>query len=236
MLFVLAFLVSLLPYIALYRWLQKARKEDPEYRRLCRRALGHGVLSVVAVVLPSGISSLVLRLTGVQKTSPLLYEALYTFIVLAFMEELVKLLFFRRILRRNAYAYPPLDTSVLMTIVGIGFGLLEAAVYAIGASIPEILLRGICLPHAGYGFIVGYFCGKAERVGKPVYTGVGFLIAWLLHGIYDFSLSEEFIALNEDLAAISLLLALLDIVLVILLVVYVKKALKREIACETSRE
>ena len=117
----------------------------------------------------------------------------------------------------------------MMTIASIGFGLIESVVYAIGSNIPTVLIRGICLPHAGYGFIVGYFCGKAEQNGKPIYKWIGFLISWLLHGIYDFSLSEEFLAINDNLAIVAVLLALADIFLVIKLIVFVNKAKKNEI-------
>ena len=78
----------------------------------------------------------------------------------------------------------------------------------------------------------GYFCGKSAKCGKPVYKWVGFLIAWLLHGIYDCSLSEEFLAINDNLAIVAILLALLDVVLVIRLIVFVKKAKKSEIYTE----
>ena len=53
---------------------------------------------------------------------------------------------------------------------------------------------------------------------------MGFLLAWLMHGLYDFSLSQEFIALNDNLAIVALLLAVLDIVLVLLLIRFARKA------------
>ena len=58
------------------------------------------------------------------------------------------------------------------------------------------------------------------------------MIAWLLHGIYDFSLIEKFLAINDNLAIVAILLALLDVVLVIRLIVFVKKAKKSEINTE----
>ena len=115
-----------------------------------------------------------------------------------------------------------------MTIVGIGFDLIESLIYAIGASFPVVLIRGICIPHAGYGFLAGYYYGKGVKERKPAVRKIGFVLAWLLHGLYDFSLSEEFIALNDNLMAVALLLAVLDIVLVILLVRFVKKAKNQE--------
>jgi hypothetical protein len=50
----------------------------------------------------------------------------------------------------------------------------------------------------------------------------------VLHGLYDFSLKEEFMAINDNLAIIPLLLVLSEIVLVIILTVFMRKASKRE--------
>jgi len=236
MLFVIACIVSFIPYAALFLWLRGLRGNDPAYGKLCSRTLGCGALCVLPVTLFSGVSYIIVRLTGLHNSNPLLYQAVYTIIVLALMEELAKYLIFRRVLKKTTYQYSWLDMTVLMTIVGIGFGALEAVVYSIGANIPVVLVRGVCLPHAGYGFIVGYFCGKGEKYEKPIYKWIGFLIAWLIHGVYDFSLSEEFFAINDNLAIVAILLALLDIFLVIRLIVFVKKAKKSEIYIEALDE
>ena len=229
MLFVIACIASFIPYTALFLWLRGRRRDNPTYKKLCDMALGHGVLCVLPVILFSGVSYIIVRLTGLHQSNPLLYQAVYAIIVLALMEELAKYLLFRRVVNKTPYPCSWLDKTILMTIVGIGFGAIEAVIYSIGASIPVVLVRGICLPHAGYGFVVGYFCGKSVKYGKPVYKWIGFLIAWLLHGIYDFSLSEEFLAINDNLAIVAVLLALMDIFLVIRLIVFVNKAKKNEI-------
>ena len=226
-LLILAIIVSFVPAVLLYRWLKNRIKDDAAFRELCGSALKKGILSVFPILLCSLVFQLIIRLIGVKESNPLLYEALYTFIVLALAEELVKYLAFRRTLQQTEYRVSWVDVTALMTIVGIGFDLIESVVYAIGASVPVVLIRGICIPHAGYGFIVGYFYGKSIKNGKPAVKWIGFLLAWLLHGLYDFSLSEPFIAINDNLAIVAILLALLDIVLVLLLVRFVKKAKKQ---------
>lgn len=186
------------------------------------------MLSVFPVLLASTMFHVVIRLIGLQESHPLLYEALHNYIVLALAEELVKYLTFRRVLRKTDYPYSWMDTAVLMTIVGIGFAFIESIVYAFGASIPVVLVRGLCLPHAGYGFLTGYFYGKGEKNGKTGTKWIGFLLAWFIHGLYDFSLKDQFLALNDNLVFLPLSLALLDIVFVIQLIVFVRKAMKRE--------
>ena len=226
-LLILAIIVSFVPAVLLYRWLKNRIKDDAAFRELCGSTLKKGILSVFPILLCSLVFQLIIRLIGVKESNPLLYEALYTFIVLALAEELVKYLAFRRTLQQTEYRVSWVDVTALMAIVGIGFDLIESVVYAIGASVPVVLIRGICIPHAGYGFIVGYFYGKSVKNGKPAVKWIGFLLAWLLHGLYDFSLSEPFIAINDNLAIVAILLALLDIVLVLLLVRFVKKAKKQ---------
>ena len=225
---ILALVVSLLPLTLLYLWLSKLKKEDEGYRTLCRQALLRGFRCVLPVVLLSGVSSILLGLTGLKTGNPLLYQALYTFIVLALMEEIAKVQAFRHVVKKTEYPYSWLDCAVLLSIVSIGFSLIESVIYAIGASIPVILVRGICLPHAGYGFLEGYYYGKSRKTGKPWQKWIGFVLAWLLHGLYDFSLSEEFVAVNDNLVIVALLLAVAEIVLVILLIRFVKKNRKKE--------
>ena len=97
---------------------------------------------------------------------------------------------------------------------------------------PVILVRGLCVPHAGYGFLVGYFYGKGLKSGQPGVKWIGFIVAWLLHGMYDFSLSQEFLAINDNLAIAALLLAVAEVVLVIVLIRFALKARKQSVYLE----
>ena len=224
----MAIIVSLVPAIALYLWLKNRKKDDVSFRELCGTTLKRGILSVFPVLLCSAVFHIIIRLTGVKDANPLLYEALHAFLVLALAEELVKYLTFRRTLKNTDYRVSWVDVTALMTIVGTGFDLIESIVYAIGASVPVVLVRGICIPHAGYGFLVGYFYGKGVKSENPAARWTGFVLAWLIHGMYDFSLSEAFTAINENLVIIPLALAVMDIVLVILLIRFVLKAKNQE--------
>lgn len=224
---ILVFLVSLIPLGGLFWWLRTYRKEEA-FRELSDKAFKKGVLCVFPVVLVSAVTTVLLHLTGFQNTNPLLYQALHNFFVLAFAEELVKYLAFYRLLKQNDYLWSLADAAALMSIVGIGFGMIESVIYAIGSSPAEMLVRGVCMPHAGYGFIMGYFYGKARDQQKPWLKWVGFGLAWLMHGLYDFGLKDEFVAVNENLMFVSLILALLDIVLAVWLVVFVRKARREQ--------
>ena len=224
MIIIIAIVAGFIPCIALFLWLRNGLNREETYRKLCDYTLLRGFLCTFSIILLSGLLYLLLRLTRIQDGHPLLFQLLYTFIVLAFAEEFVKYRTFRRVLKKKEYPYSFLDFVVLMSIVGIGFDISESLLYAIGASVPVVLVRGICIPHAGYGFITGYFYGKGIKTGRTYYKYLGFLLSWAMHGLYDFSLSEEFVVLNENLVFVALTLAAADIVLWVSLIVFSKKA------------
>ena len=80
--------------------------------------------------------------------------------------------------------------------------------------------NGFC---GGYAAIVGYFYAKSIKENKKGYAVLGFAIAFLMHGLYDFSLSEEAGAVSDVFALVALLLAVLDVVIIIALIVFIRK-------------
>ncbi len=91
-----------------------------------------------------------------------------------------------------------------------------------------MLVRGITMMHVGFGFITGYFYGKSRYLGNKAIGVVGFVLAWLLHGLYDFTLAEEVLALSDWIAVIPVTLAAVCVVLLFLIIRFVKKAKNRE--------
>ena len=223
MILIPVFLVSMIPFAVLYLWLRNLKGKDEAYQKLCDRTALRGILCIFPVILFSAVSHIILKLTGLKEVNPFLHRMVYDFCILALSEEIVKFLTSRRAIRQTDYPCSWQDVTVLMSFVGIGFGFIEAIEYALGASVAVILVRGICVPHAGYGFLVGYFYGKGRKYGKKYLRWIGLLIAWLIHGMYDFSLSEEFLGINDNLAIVPLVLALAEIVLVILLIRFIRK-------------
>lgn len=221
--FILACIVSFIPSIALFYWFRGLKKEDQVYQNLCNEAMKKGLLSIFPIILVSGGSNLLIILLGFHKLHPLLYQMIYNFIVLALAEETVKYLTFQNIVKKNDYPYSWTDAVVLMSTVGTGFGLIESVIFCINSNIPSVLIKGLSIPHAGCGFIIGYFYGKGLKTGKKSEKWIGFIITWLFHGLYDFSLSKEFIAVNENLVLVAITLAVLEVVLLISLIVYVKR-------------
>ncbi len=224
-----ALLVSLIPSLALIYWLTyKMRKpESEEYKLTCKKALRNGFLSTVFVVLLSGTLAILLSLLGFKDGTSFLSSLLHDFIVLAFAEELMKSLMFVMTLKKADYPSTWLDRIAFMVIVALGFQILEAVVYSFSTNAGQIIVRGITIMHGGYGFIEGWFYGKAAYTGKKHYAGIGFVIAWLLHGAFDFGLSPEFAALGDWSAVLSVSLAFLSLVILIVMIVFFAKKNKK---------
>ena len=144
----------------------------------------------------------------------LVYKAIYKFIVLAFAEEIIKFLALRFVLKRKPYAYTWTDVVAFMVIIGTAFGLMEDIPYSIDASPIMMLVRGFTLGHVGYAFIMGWFYGKRLYTGKKSCGVIAVLVPWLIHGLYDFSLTPELMEINDNFAFLGVSLALLVAVLI----------------------
>ena len=223
MLNVLFLLISLIPSFFFVFWLRKLKKEDPVYSGLCTRAFVSGIVCSIIVILVSLIFQIIENILKIRDNYPVAGEIFHNFIVLAFSEELVKFLTMKHIMKKREYAYNQLVIAALMMLVGLGFGVLEDIPYMFGASPVMILIRGLTIMHGGYGFIMGWFYGKAVETGKKGYAAAGFAIPLFLHGLYDTCLSEKLNAINDNIGVVSLALAVFAVVTVVLAIVYFSK-------------
>ena len=115
-----------------------------------------------------------------------------------------------------------------MVIIGTAFGLVEDIPYAIGATPVIMLVRGFTMGHLGYGFMMGWFYGKKLYTGKKRYGVLAFVLPFLLHGLYDFSLTPELLKWNDNIAFLGVALAATDLVLLALMIRFFIKARKKE--------
>lgn len=228
---ILFFLLSIIPSALIVIWLTRRKQDDLRYRQSCNSAIVRGLIAVLPIIAVSGVSNLlgnVLKATLLKNAPPLIHQAIYKFIVLAFAEELVKYLLFRSLLNKRFNEYSFADTVAFMVIIGTVFGLVEDIPYAVGASPVMMLVRGFTAGHLGYGFLMGWFYGKRLYTGKKRYGVLAFMLPFLLHGLYDFSLSPELLELNDNLAIIAVSLAVTDIVLLGLTIRFFIRSPKKE--------
>lgn len=231
---IVIFLISIVPSILLFILLRKRNPENELYKKSCNSSLIRGFVAVLPIVVLSALLFLLnvlLKMSVMMNVNILVYKAIYNFIVLALAEELVKYFAFRLLLKKKLYAYTWADVVAFMVTIGTAFGLIEAVTYAIGASPMEIIVRGVTMGHVGYGFIMGWFYGKKLYTGKKGWGVIAFLLPWLMHGIYDFSLTPELMELNDNLMFIAFTMALIDIVLLILMIRFFVRARKHKKPC-----
>lgn len=228
---VIIFLLSIVPSVLIFILLRNRQKENDLYRKKCTYSFIAGVISVLPILLLSGILFVLnaaLKLALMKDVNILVYQAIYKFIVLAFSEEIIKFLALKFVLKRKPYAYSWADVVAFMVIIGTAFGLMEDIPYAFDASPIMMLVRGFTLGHVGYGFIMGWFYGKRLYTDKKRYGVFAVLIPWLIHGLYDFSLTPELTEINDNFAFLGVSLALLDIVLLILMIRFFIRSKKQE--------
>lgn len=221
---ILSVLAGCVPTLIVFFWLKSyLNKQNPAYKKNCNGMLASGMLTVLPVLLLSGSFAILMRISGVKQAYPVLHAALHAFVVLALSEELSKYYMFRRKLKKIEGEHSWLDLTVYSTIVGFGFGLLESLVYVLTSNPLIMLIRGISIPHGGYAAIVGYFYGKSIYENKKGHAVLGILISLFLHGLYDFSLTEEIEAITDASAFIAVTLAVLDLVIIIVLIIFIIK-------------
>jgi|TARA_R110001592_G_scaffold77586_1_gene233430 RsiW-degrading membrane proteinase PrsW (M82 family) len=147
---------------------------------------------------------------------PLGYLHFKFFIVVGLLEELSKLIAFLILERNNKTTNKekphPLATMFYVSMVSLGFAILENIKYAINSSDPGyvIALRSVTavVGHLVFGLFMGYwlsfgrlktrlknrsildiYLSKDTRLKVRVFTIVGLISATILHGIYDLHLT-----------------------------------------------
>lgn len=226
---ILIFILSFVPAIAIYLWLRKRKQEDTEYRRICSQALKRGLFQSTAVVfVVATLFYIIQKIMALLGCSPVICAIYHNVVMFAFTEEMVKYCVLERLIKKNPYPYSWLDIISLMMIIAIGFEIMESVTYAIGSNAGMMIVRGATAMHCGYGFIMGYFVGKAMETGKKKYTLIGFLIPFLMHAVYDCSLSDTLLKINERLGYVALALAIVSLVLWIFAIVYIHKIEKKD--------
>ncbi len=222
---ILIFALSLVPIVLVYRWLKKRKAEDEVYKKICLNALKRGAfLCAAGVLVLSGLFYIIDRILVVLGVGDVIMEIYYNFILLALSEELVKYWALKGLIKKNPYPYSRIDLTSCMMIIGLGFQITESIAYAFGASAGMMLMRGLTLMHCGYGFIMGFFVGKAMETGKKQYTMLGILIPFLIHGTYDYCLGDVIGSINKNVVYISLALAVVAIFTIIGAIWHIHKA------------
>ena len=161
--------------------------------------IGHLVLAFMLGALAAGVSqSLYIGLEplGLRFDAGYLAETntlgllAYCLLAIGPIEELSKLLFFVLIIIRFEEFDEPLDGIIYASFVGLGYAAIENWQYLDYLTPLEAAARGFASPvvHIVFASIWGYWIGRAYAAQESLLRAalIGFVLAALLHGLYDF--------------------------------------------------
>lgn len=110
------------------------------------------------------------------------------------IEEAFKFLPLAAHLYKKPYFNERTDGIIYFALAGLGFGVPENILYAVGFGTKSGLIRLILTPffHAATAAFVGYFFVRAKLERRSFWSVVGaFLLMVALHGLYDFGLLAD---------------------------------------------
>lgn len=189
MLYFLAILSGILPalvLIAFIYWQDKYRREPVKW---ILKSFWYGMMACAGAVLLE-------ILMPDCDLDTLEGDLFYSFVVIAFSEEIMRLFFFWLLVRRNPYFDERMDGIVYAACVGMGLAGLENIGYLL-ISLDDLAFWGVAralfsVPgHFFYGVFMGFYYSLAiygSRRRRVLYYLLAFLVPWLYHGIFDCSI------------------------------------------------
>ena len=227
-LLVLALLASFIPSLLLFFYLRGNRGNDQDYRVNCRKCLIGGALCSFGVVLSSAAANLLSFFLGFESSSPIIKEAIHSFILAALSEELMKMWQTNKAINRDRARVSKLDVVSYAAIAGLGFGMLEDVVFMFSTSPGQIIVRGITMNHAAFGMIMGLLLAKGLTSDNKVFSALALLAPTLIHGYYDFDLGLNDLGYEWGGYGALIVTVLVVIFMIYMIFFYVRKGRKNE--------
>jgi RsiW-degrading membrane proteinase PrsW (M82 family) len=180
-------ILAVIPPMAFLLYINHLDRIEPEPHGLILKALLLGA----AAVIPAGITEALLDKAPLFAAGGFAGAASKSFIVIAPVEEAVKLAVVLLFIWNNANFNEENDGIVYVGAASIGFSLLENVLYVLDSGLGAGIMRAVtAIPlHTFTGVIMGYFVGVARFAPSPAQRNkkicAGLLIAYLVHGAYD---------------------------------------------------
>ena len=187
-------------------WLAYYLREDvhPEPKKSVLKIFFWGFVMVLpAFFIQTGFISLLVD----SNINSVMYALIYSFLVVALSEEILKYLVIRGKIINSPDLDEPLDAMLYMVVSALGFAALEnilffplfrngvwlpmASVQVIGWTliirfISTTLLHALCSAVVGYSLAISFYDVKRKYV--VIFSGI--FAATFLHGLYDFSMGS----------------------------------------------
>lgn len=180
-------ILAVVPPIFFLLYINHLDTLEPEPHGLVLKALLLGA----AAVIPAAIIEAVLMKLPLLAAGGLTGAAYASFVVIAPVEEAVKLAVILLFMWNNPHFNEENDGIVYVGAASIGFSLLENVLYVVQNGPATGIMRAVtAVPlHTFTGVIMGYFVGIARlapatpRRNKNIL--IGFIAAYIFHGAYD---------------------------------------------------
>lgn len=182
--------LSLAPGLAIVFYFYFADRYDREPLKNLVISFLLGVLATLPAIFLQ--STLIPRLNWFLQTRAVLYNAIFSFLLVAPSEELSKFAMLRFYSYRQKAFNEPFDGIIYSVMVSMGFATFENIGYVLqNGYFTGIIRMFLTVPaHAAFGVLMGYHVGLAKmdppRAGIHMVKGV--LLAIFFHGIFDFFL------------------------------------------------
>lgn len=210
---VMIILALSLSSLCVYIWGKFFYRFTPRFttpQKFSRNAFVFGIIAMIVAFFIEGfiqntlnINSLFFSLPVVGQVSyEILNHLVYAFLVVAFVEETVKFLILKNVLK-NPMVDQAIDGVKIGLWLGLGFAFAENTIYFFNFfsniysySLPVLALtlfvRGVLatLAHGIYGIIMGYYIALAKfhRLYRPRFLKLAYITSILVHGLFDFLL------------------------------------------------
>ncbi len=213
----LSMIVSLPISLGLVFWIIRLKKEEPFPKGTVIKSLLLGALSgIVSSVIylayalyrvidtvgldtimqavndpeNSGMSLVEKLQAAAAQAAPATFLSVFitTFLLVGIVEEIMKFLFAKGIMKKPGTADTWFDAVLLFSLVGLGFQIWEDVGYAQSGGILTAITRALTPFHFVFAVIMGYWYGKAKVSHNGFYTFLAILVPALLHTAFDASL------------------------------------------------
>jgi len=203
--YILAILPGLFVCYLFYRW-DKYEKEQWLPLLICF-TLG------ILITVPAYYLQEFADRQGVGVSTTVWESLFFAFIIIALSEEIFKFIALRMYPFSQPFFNEPFDGIVYAVFMSMGFATTENVLYAQLFGVDTVIVRALTTTpaHAIFGIVMGYFIGQAKFKShdQAKILARGFILAWLLHGLYDFFIVQEIHELLLGFALIVILAGLL---------------------------
>lgn len=192
--------LALAPVIMIFTFVYLRDKWEREPIWLLGITWGLGILVALPVILQETIGEEILKGSWPVpegSAKPALYTFYYAFVVIAFSEEMWKYIVVRWMVYWRRNFNEPFDGIMYCVAASLGFAAIENVMYVADGGVGVGVLRMFTsVPgHAMMGVVMGYFMGRAKFRYKGfrawIERMIGFFLAVIIHGLYDFALMVE---------------------------------------------